>query len=54
MIDFTTPTRSINMTSGSVSSYTFGTLSSEEIDGFTLGPTSMPAGKPYRETIIIS
>ena len=54
MIEFTTPTRSINMTSGSVSSYTFGTLSSEEINGFVLGPTVMPAGKPYRETIIIS
>jgi hypothetical protein len=53
MIDFITPTRSIDMISGSVSSYTFGTLSSEETSGFTLGPTVMPDGKPYRETIII-
>jgi hypothetical protein len=54
MIDFTTPTRSINITSGSVLTFTFGTLSTEELTGFTLGPTAMPAGKPYRETIIIS
>ena len=54
MIEFITPTRSIDMTSGSVASYTFGTLTQEELNGFTLGPTSIPAGKAYRETIIIS
>lgn len=54
MIDFVPASRSIDMTSGSVLSYTFGTLTTEEVNGFVLGPTSMPPGKPYRETIIVS
>jgi hypothetical protein len=53
MIDFIPTTRSANLTSGSVLTYTFDSLAAEEIDGVVLGPTSMPAGNPYKETIII-
>ena len=54
MIQFIPPTRSANLVSGSVSTYTFGTLTYEEASGFVLGTTAMPAGKPYKETIIVS
>lgn len=53
MIDFIPPTRSQFLTSGSVSTYTFDSLTYEESNGLILGPTSLPAGKPYKETIII-
>jgi hypothetical protein len=54
MISFVPPTRSVNYISGSVLTYTFDTLTYEDIAGFTLGPTQMPAGNPYKETIIVS
>jgi hypothetical protein len=54
MISFVPPTRSVNFESGSVLTYMFDTLTYEEINGFTLGPTQMPSGNPYKETIIVS
>ena len=54
LIQFIPPTRSANLVSGSVSTYTFGTLTYEESAGLVLGTTSIPPGKPYREIIIIS
>jgi hypothetical protein len=54
MLQFIPPTRSANLVSGSVSSYSFNTLTFEESAGLVLGTTSMPAGKPYKETIIVT